>query len=104
VARQWVQCEVRPKDCIAMAQQVLDVLALGPEEPNDLYNQPNFHGDIGLMNRNMTIALGVIVDGSLLLKDFEKARSAIAKMEKLVNDNRSLENEPNAGFWRWGSG
>lgn len=46
-----------------MAQQVLDVLALGPEEPNDLYNQPNFHGDIGLMNRNMMIAPGVIVDG-----------------------------------------
>ncbi len=101
VARQWVRYEIRPKDCIAMAQQTLDVMALGPEEPNDLYSTPNFHPDINLMNRNTMLALGVIVDGSLLLKDFEGARSAIAKMEKWVNDNQSLESEPYAGFWRW---
>ncbi len=101
VSRQWVHYGIRPEDCIRMAQETLDALALGPEERNDLYSQPNFHPDINLMNRNTMFALGVIVDGSLLLKDFEGARSAIGRMEKWVNDNQSLESEPNAGFWRW---
>ena len=101
VARQWVRYEIRLEDCIAMAQETLEVLALGPEEPSDLYSQPNFHPDINLMNRNTMFALAVIVDASILLKDFEKASSAIARMEKWVKDNRSLESEPYAGFWRW---
>jgi len=101
VARQWVRYGIRPKDCIAMARETLDVLALGPEEPNDLYAGPNFHPDINLLNRNTMFALAVIVDASLLLKDFDQTRSAIAKMEKWVSDNKSLESVPNAGFWRW---
>jgi thiol-disulfide isomerase/thioredoxin len=101
VARQWVRYGIRPKDCIAMARETLDVIALGSEEPNDLYYGPNFQPDLNLMNRNTMFALGVIVDASLLLKDFDQTRSAIAGMEKWVIDHKSLESEPYAGFWRW---
>jgi len=101
VARQWVRYGIRVKDAVTLAEEALDETLLGPEVISDLYAQPNSHADINLFNRNLFFAWSAIVDGSLALKDLDKARGAIATMQKWVDDNQSLEDKPSSGFSRW---
>ena len=101
VARRWVKYGIRPKDCIAMAEESLDEIASGPEIVSDLYASPNSKPGTNNYTRALFFALDAIVDASLELKDFDKTRSAIAKMQKWVDENDSLQSDPPTGFFRW---
>jgi thiol-disulfide isomerase/thioredoxin len=101
VARQWVKYGIHPKDCIAMAEESLDEIASGPEIASDLYASPNSKPGINNYSHTLFFALDAIVDGSLQLKDFDKTRGAIAKMQKWVDENQPLQSDPSTGFFRW---
>jgi thiol-disulfide isomerase/thioredoxin len=105
VAQRWVRYEIRPKECVAIAEKALDQILLGPEVRSDLIASPNEkHGQASELygfHHSLFDAMGVIVDGSIQLKDFERARKMIGRMERWVNDNQALAEDRSSGFARF---
>jgi thiol-disulfide isomerase/thioredoxin len=105
VAERWVKYEIRPKDCVAIAEKALDQILLGPEVRSDLVATPNEKqrqaGELYGFNHSLFDAMRVIVDGSIQLKDFEKARNMIGRMQRWVNGNQALADDRSSGFARF---
>jgi thiol-disulfide isomerase/thioredoxin len=105
VAKKWVQYGIRPKDCVAIAEKALGQISLGPEVRSDLIARSNEKqrqaGELFGFNLSLFDSMSVIADGSIQMKDFDKARDIIARMQIWLNDNQALDGNPSSGFNRF---
>jgi thiol-disulfide isomerase/thioredoxin len=88
-----------------IAEQALGQISLGPEVRSDLVAMSNEKqrraNELFGFNNSLFHAMSVIVDGSVQLKDFAKARNMIARMQTWINDNQALADNPSSGFNRF---
>jgi thiol-disulfide isomerase/thioredoxin len=105
VAQRWVKYGIRPQECVAIAEKALDQISLGPEVRSDLVAQPNEAqrqaNELYGFNHSLWDAMSVIVDGSIQLKEFDKARNMIGRMARWVSDNQALADNRANGFDRF---
>ena len=85
-----------------MAEESLDQILLGPEEMSDLIAPPNaaerakaeqFGFDVSVWD-----AMRVIVDGAAQLKDFDKARGMLGKMQRWLDENQYKKDDATSGY------
>jgi thiol-disulfide isomerase/thioredoxin len=102
VAQAWVRYGIRLKDSVRMAEESLNEILLGPEELSDLIAPPNaaerakaeqFGFDVSVWD-----ALRVIVDGATQLKDFDKARGTLGKMQRWLDENQFKKDDATSGY------
>ena len=102
VAQRWVRYGIRLKDSVKMAEESLDQILLGPEELSDLSAPPNaaeivkgrqYGFDVSVWD-----AMGVIVDGAAQLKDFDKARRMLGKMQRWLDENQFKKDDATTGY------
>ena len=102
VAQAWVRHGIRLKDSVNMAEESLDQILLGPEEFSDLNAPPNaaeivkgrqFGFDVGVWD-----SMSVIVEGASQLKDFDKARRMLGKMQGWLDENQFKKDDATSGY------
>jgi thiol-disulfide isomerase/thioredoxin len=107
VAQAWVRYGIRLNDAVRIAEKSLDQILLGPEELSDLTAPPNaaeivkggqFGFDVSVWD-----AMGAIVDGAAKLKDFEKARGMLGKMQRWLEENQFKKDDATSGYPRFQS-
>ncbi|MCU1236270.1 MAG: Redoxin domain protein [Candidatus Solibacter sp.] len=105
VTQLWFRYGIRIPDCVTMAERALDEIARGPMEYSDLTAPPNaadivkrsqFGFDVSLWD-----AMDVIAGGAAQLKDFEKARRMLARMQRWLDENQFKKDDASAGFTRF---
>jgi thiol-disulfide isomerase/thioredoxin len=105
VAQEWVRYGIRLRDCVAMGEAALDRISLGPEVASDLYAPKNAAeiAAIGIFGFDVAVwdAMSVVVEGSLQLQDFDKARRMLARMRRWLNDNQSKKDDSTSGYMRF---
>lgn len=102
VAEIWVRFGVRPEAALKLAEQALEEISRGPEQPSDLTANANtvrameysrFGFDLSLWD-----AMGAVVDASLLLKRSATVRSTMDRMQRWLDDNAARGNDPTSGY------
>jgi thiol-disulfide isomerase/thioredoxin len=102
VARQWVRYGVRLKDAVAIAEEALDQILLGPEEPNDLKDaareeerlkSQQYGFDVSLWD-----AMATVVDGAIQLQDFKKAEAMLQRMQAWLQANQFKKDDATSGY------
>jgi thiol-disulfide isomerase/thioredoxin len=104
VAQAWVRHGIRPRDCVAMGESSLDQISLGPEVESDLTAPPNAAEIAALrvfgFDTSVWDAMGVVVEGSVQLRDFGKARRMLTRMQQWLNDNQFKKDDSTSGYMR----
>jgi thiol-disulfide isomerase/thioredoxin len=107
IAQAWVPHGIRLKDSVKMAEESLDQILLGPEELSDLTAPPNaaevMHGNQYGFDVSVWDAMGVIVEGAAQLKDFDKARGMLGKMQRWLDENQFKKDDATSGYPRYQS-
>jgi len=105
VAQTWVRYGIRPGDCVAMGESSLDQISLGPAVASDLTAPPNA-AEIAAaqtygFDTSVWDAMSVVVEGSVQLRDFGKARRMLTRMQQWLNDNQFKKDDSSSGYMRF---
>jgi thiol-disulfide isomerase/thioredoxin len=105
VAQAWVRHGIRPTDCVAMGEASLEQILLGPEVESDL-TAPRNAAEIAALrvfgfDTTVWDAMGVVVEGSVQLRDFGKARRMLTRMQQWLNDNQFKKDDSTSGYMRF---
>jgi tetratricopeptide (TPR) repeat protein len=102
VARAWVPHGIRLTDSVRMAEASLEQILLGPEELSDLTAPPNAAEVMQVRQYGFDVAvwdsMSVIVDGAAQLKDFDKARRMLGKMQRWLDENQFKKDDATSGY------
>jgi thiol-disulfide isomerase/thioredoxin len=102
VAQAWVRRGIRLKDSVRMAEESLDQILLGPEELSDLTAPPNAAEIVkgGQYGFDISVwgAMDAIADGAAQLKDFDKARGMLGKMQRWLDENQFKKDDATTGY------
>ncbi len=105
VAQAWIKYGVRLHESLQMAEDALEQISLGPEQPSDLSakaadfrraKQERFGFDHSTWN-----AMRAVVDAAVQLKDMAKARAMLARMQAWVEQNADRKSDRSSGVERF---